>query len=238
MDLHNKFAVLTVNITSIGAPRKQYYKLTTGKAVYDTIALDTLVKSCNIKYDIITGYVWDTAIVPDVKSYIDEQYRLKSSAEGFDRDFYKLCLNAPLGKCLRKAYKTSKTKEFATKDAALKYVARNSHMLNHIEESDGKYKVIMNYCIDKAFNDSHVGLAILSAARAIMDELFQTCEEKGIAVYYSHTDCIAIDTSNVPLLQHMIGSELGQLKIEAQGEAEIIDTRHYRVGSHIRPRTK
>jgi hypothetical protein len=238
MDLTNKFAVLTVNITTINRPRKQYYKLTLGPAVYDTIALNTLVKSCGIEYNIITGYVWGTAVIPEVRSYIDDLYSKKASSSGFEHDVYKLMLNAPLGKCLKKSYKTSKRKIFSTKDAALKYATRNHHMLNHIEESDGKYSVVMNYCLDRTYNYSQVGLAILSSARAYMDNLFDEIESQGINIYYSHTDCIVIDSSNVSLLKDRIGSELGQMKIECSGAGYVIDTRHYKVGEHIRPRPK
>jgi hypothetical protein len=238
MDLTNKFAVLTVNITSINTPRKQYYKLTLGTAVYDTIALNTLVKSCGIEYDIITGYVWQTPVVPEVRSYIDDLYSKKASSSGFDHDVFKLMLNAPLGKCLKKSYKTSKRKVFNTKDAALKYATRNHHMLNHIEESDGKYSVVMNWCLDRTYNYSQVGLAILSSARAYMDTLFDECEHKGINIYDSHPYCIVIDSSNVLLLTNRIGDQIGKLKIEAQGEGYVIDTRHYKVGEHVRPRSK
>jgi hypothetical protein len=238
MDLTDTFAILTVNITSIKNPKPYYYKLATGRAVYDTIALNALVSRCGIEYDIITGYVWNVAESSEIKSYIDELYQLKSSSDGFERDFYKLCLNSPPGKCLRRATKTTKRKRFNTKNAALNYVMRNHHMLNRIEESEGKWDVLLNWCIDTTFNYSHIGIAILSAARAYMDTLFDECEALGIDIYYSHTDCIVIDTSKVALLKDWIGNKLGELKIEAQGSGYVKDKKHYRVGDHIRPRIK
>ena len=54
-----------------------------------------------------------------------------------------------------------------------------------------------------------------------MNQLFNECDERGIAVYYSATDSILIDSFKVNLLQDHIGKGLGQLHIETAGQAVI-----------------
>jgi hypothetical protein len=83
-----------------------------------------------------------------------------------------------------------------------------------------------------------LGIAALSSARAIMDELFDECDKLGVKVFYSHTDCLAIDTADVPKLAHWIGPELGKLKAEASGKAVIENCKKYRIGDRIRPRAQ
>ena len=211
-------------------------KVRSREAVYDTIGLDSLVKHCGTKYDIIRGYCWRTVESAELKRYIDELYRNKARTSGRDRDVYKLCLTSIYGKCLRKGSKTMKRKVFSTGQGAQKYANSHQFLLDGIEQCGEKHYVTLNWCLDKTFNHSHIGVAILSSARAMMDDLFNECDERRIDVFYSHTDCIAIDTDKVELLKHRIGEGLGELKIEASGKAHIINCVRYSIGSTIRPR--
>jgi hypothetical protein len=241
MNLTDKFAILTVDITAINKPRWFYpgNKLITGKATYDSIALKSLVKYCEVEYTIISGYVWNTIENTDMKQYIAKLYAKKQSAVGHDRDIFKCMLNSAMGKTLRRGTKTTKKKMFDSEAKARAYAATNQWMLDSIqEENEGKWSVVLSWCLDKTFNFSQVGIAILSQARAHMNQLFDECDELGISVYYHHTDCLLVETSKVSLLKDWIGNELGKLKVEAQGEdAVILNMKCYRVGTeHIRPR--
>jgi hypothetical protein len=232
------FAILTVNITAIDTPKAYYAKVALGESVFDTIALDSLTKHCGIHYEILRGYVWRTGDSAKLEAYVDELYKKKSSAVGPMRDIYKLCLNSVYGRCLKRAYKTMKKKEFDSREKAEEYAEKNHFILDSIEElEDDRWAVILNWCLDKSFNHAHVGVAILSSARAFMDNIFAECDRLGIDVKLHNCDCIAIDTDKVPLIEHLIGPGLGELKMEASGAAHIVNSKRYNIGSHIRPRT-
>jgi hypothetical protein len=243
-NLKTAFAILTVNIKSIARPRWYYPKLTLGEAVYDNYALHSLIKHCGIKFDVLRGYYWQTGAATgersDLRDYIDELYAKKQVAEGFERDVLKLMLNAPIGKLLRKGSKTTKKKVFANEAAAMAYATTNQFMVHSVQQhtNTGRWAVVLNWCLDKVFNHAHLGIAALSSARAIMDDLFDECDKLGVKVFYSHTDCLAIDTANVAKLSHRIGPKLGELKIECSGDAVIENCKKYRIGERIRPRAQ
>ena len=79
------------------------------------------------------------------------------------------------------------------------------------------YKKFSNH-----YNLAHFGVSILSTARHIMNEYFFKCEESGIDILYSCTDSLFIRESDFDkfksLFTNCIGTELGQLKIEAESK--------------------
>jgi hypothetical protein len=133
VDLSGKFAILTVNITAIDRPRWFYPKLELGWAVYDTVALDSFVKHCGIRYDALSGYYWDCVESEQLKAWIDELYTKKAAASGQLRDVYKLILNSWAGKTLKHGSKTMKVKRFSDEVKAREFASMNQHMLNSIQ---------------------------------------------------------------------------------------------------------
>jgi hypothetical protein len=64
-------------------------------------------------------------------------------------------------------------------------------------------------------------------SKRIMNEIFNECNQLGIDVHYSATDSLLIDTDKVVLLQDRIGDGLGQLHVEASGDAIVIKQNLY-----------
>jgi hypothetical protein len=55
-----------------------------------------------------------------------------------------------------------------------------------------------------------------------MNLIFDKCENLGIEVLYSDTDCLLIETKRVPELSEFIGIELGKLHVERECDEAII----------------
>ena len=63
---------------------------------------------------------------------------------------------------------------------------------------------------------------ILSQAKANNERVFRFCHNHNIPMYYSSTDSIAVPTRCLSLMTELMDeSELGKLKIEAQGDDAI-----------------
>jgi hypothetical protein len=157
--------------------------------------------------------------------------RLNDPAGG---KLYKQILNSLFGKTLAKCFKTVKYKTFKTEAGAELYARQHAPRLVKLSECD----VEMQRCYDTFYNFAYIGVAILSYARRIMNELFDECSGKGIAVYMSNTDSLLIDTRNVERLNYRIGKQLGRLKVEAVGVNAIVERAncYYLSADHCRPK--
>ena len=77
--------------------------------------------------------------------------------------------------------------------------------------------------IDFQYNYTMVASLLLAQQRKNMYDVFMFCKEKNIPMYYSAADSIAIPKKDYHHFVEAgyVGSELGQFKIEAEGEVGI-----------------
>jgi hypothetical protein len=143
-------------------------------------------------------------------------YQQRTNADAKTKPVIKKVMNSMFGKTLSKGYKTIKAKRVGN---AEEYAARHMPRLHKVP---GDGTVELERCYDKSFNYCFIGVAILSMARRLMNELFADCDRNGITVLLSNTDSVLIPTAGVAKLGHRISSELGEIKIEAASKEAIV----------------
>jgi hypothetical protein len=222
VDLENvAFYVVEIDITKINRDRWFYNKLRTGRHILDKYYIEDLVKYCNIEYSVLRGYIWVQGVEDRAaKDYITKLYAKKQDSSGSQRDIYKKMLCSLCGSTMVRGYDTVKRKMFHTDEQFRKYIHRNHSRVIRIE-NDGRI-VYLSKGIDDRFNHCHVGCAILSMSKRIMNEIFDHCDTQGVDVYYSATDSLLIPSNKIDVLTDRIGPELGQLHIETSGSAVIV----------------
>jgi hypothetical protein len=232
-DLDNVcYYVAKINVASISRSRSFMPFAQLGECILDKYSIEDLVTYCGAEYEVITGYCWKDGSV-DHLQFIDELFAKKAEG-GVDRDLYKKILNSLCGYTMRRGYETNKTKQFKTEDEYEHYIARNH---SRIVKSDSKKReCTISKGVDDRFNYCHLGVAILSMAKRIMNRLLDECDSLGIDVYLSNTDSALIPTSRVNDLSHLIGTNLGQLHIETRSNDAIIinGTQYYLHDQHFR----
>ena len=63
---------------------------------------------------------------------------------------------------------------------------------------------------------------VLSHARCTLNSLFYKAADLDIPIYYSNTDSLVLDTSNLHKLGSILGDDLGQFKIERENITKFI----------------
>jgi hypothetical protein len=213
------YYVIDIDITFIKNKPMFYNYIKTGIRTVDKYELEDLIKYCGIDYTIIKGYTW-TGETINVTDYINKLYEKKKNATGEERNIYKLQLNSIFGKTLEKGCKAEKLKRFTSDEAFYTNLHKCKNRLEQYNENERT--VTLNKCYDTKFNHCYIGTAILSISKRIMNEIFYNCSRSGVDVLLHHTDSLMIHTKDLHKLQHLIGSELGELHIEIQSKEAII----------------
>ena len=153
--------------------------------------------------NVIRGYYWEHTAKQPMNALISQLYQLRATNPKI-----KLVLNTMYGKLIQKPLKTYKQagKEGRTNPLIKSY-------------SDGVYEVYND--VDYKYNFTMVASLLLSKAKQRMNEMFMYCRKNNIPMFYTSTDSLAINTSDVDKLQQFIKPGLGNFKIEARGEGAI-----------------
>ena len=171
------------------------------------------------------GFYWEHSTEPGVlKPLMEQLYAMRSSNPNV-----KGILNCMYGKLIEKPPKTEKV------GGSLDTV-RTSPLIKQFSDTDTA-RVYEYYCpLDYTYNYTMIASLLLAQQRKNMREVESLCKQEGIPIYYKAADSIAVPESALPKLQHLIGPELGQFKVEALAkEAIFVKPGLYFVGEHIRP---
>jgi hypothetical protein len=130
-------------------------------------------------------------------------------------------LNCLYGKSLSKPKRTKvmlyKTEsEFTEAHNHYRPIVKN---YKHAKEG---WRLVLGRCFDRTYNLCHFGVGVLSQARKLMNHLFELGDSNNIEIYYTHTDSFIIQKEHLGKLQRLIGTGLGQLKIENEGNVKIV----------------
>jgi hypothetical protein len=206
------------------------------RAYYDKIDLEELQKHCGLKYSIIQGYYWMKS-PNDVKltDYVNDLYNQRLTASTpEDSKMFKFILNHSFGRLMYHGFDTLKSKPFTDSLELQKYVKRYGRRLVQLDLKTKTARIMRTY--DKGFNFCYVGAMILSTARRIVNDYFELFKSLGIPVFLHNTDSFMIPTVDVGKIAHLIGPQLGLLKLEQSSDEAIIlrASQYYMSDSYFR----
>ena len=204
--------------------------------IIDCITLEDYEKFHQIEYEILDGIYWDEGVNKKMGVVIQRLFnaRLQAKKEGKNSlsKTIKLMLNSAYGKTITKKVKCEKVivkthryrkvgdkwvkEERANID---NFIYNNFNTIKQYRELNDQCYEVERLKADHSYNRGHIGVAILSTSKRIMNEVFDLANTEKIPIYYTDTDSIHCNLSDVNRLnlayhirykKQLIGEELGQ----------------------------
>ena len=170
--------------------------------VIDSITLEDYIKFHKIEYELIEGVYWNEKTNNKIGIIIEQLFseRMKHKKESpCIANILKLMLNSAYGKTIMKK---SDTKSIIKKTAECdKYIYNNFNTIKEIKKLNDSQSEIINFNPDLSYNRAHIGCAILSMSKRIMNEVFDVANTNNIKIYYTDTDSIHLEYDKTALLE-------------------------------------
>ena len=188
--------------------------------VIDSITLQDYINFHEIEYVITEGVYWEGKVNRKMGTIIQTLFNARLKAKKQKKkalsNVIKLMLNSSYGKTIMKKSNTQKkivknkryTKndadEWITKEYFDSYVYNNFNTIKNYRKITDKYGglyQVEKLCVDKSFNRGHIGCAILSMSKRIMNEVFDVANTNKYPIYYTDTDSLHCNLEDVPKLE-------------------------------------
>ena len=187
--------------------------------VIDSITLEDYINFHHIEYELLEGVYWNEGGNKKMGEVIQRLFNARLQYKKTNvalANTIKLMLNSSYGKTIMKKSKTNKqiiqtekhsynktTKkwEIISKTNFNDYVYNNFNTIkNYRKLNDNNYEV-EKICADNSFNRGHIGCAILSISKRIMNEVFDVANDNKYPIYYTDTDSLHCNMEDVPKLE-------------------------------------
>jgi len=187
--------------------------------IIDSITLQDYIKFHQIEYEILDGVYWNNGFnkkMGDViQGLFDERLKKKQSHTALANTL-KLMLNSSYGKTIMKKCNTKteiipaekRTKNKITGEWKVvsnkhfeSYIYNNFNTIKSYRKMNDKNYVIEKICADRSYNRAHVGCAILSMSKRIMNEVFDIANTNNLPIYYTDTDSLHCNLKDVKTLE-------------------------------------
>lgn len=227
-----KYAVMTVNIKEVRKKQQMPIILHRGKekseysnevpkepVIIDLFTLEDYIKFHDIDYEITGGVYWkdgyNNTAGEVVKHLFEARLRCKREGNKALSNVIKLILNSLYGKTILKksdyAEKIVKEKKFDG------YVCNNFNTVRCWRKMNDWAYTVKEITVDNSYNRAHIGCAILSMSKRIMNEVFDVANDNELPIYYTDTDSIHMNYDDVPTLEKeykkVYGKELNGKKL-------------------------
>jgi len=236
-----KYYIIKIKITKINKKQQMpmvSYKDKTGKLIYtnsvpkdgiivyvDKTTLQDWIEFQKIKYEIIEGVYWDGKYNKKFGNAIEHLFKERLKYKKQKKQAMQLCLklmmNSGYGKTIVK--KSFKRKIIVQKDKLNIFYNKYYHLIKEVSQiNDRQYEAVLDHT-DDTNNLAHVGTAVLSMSKRIMNELFDVANSNQYVLYYTDTDSIHMDYDDVEMLakkyeekynRKLVGKKLGQFHID------------------------
>lgn len=156
------------------------------------------------------------------RDFVDEFFKVKSTAKGGRKECAKRVLNSSYGK-FGQAYKRagSDMHYFTTEDEMLDFLheVEDSEKFTQAPHKDNELWIVVEgteSIMQKPFMIVGIASYITAYARLALWEILHYLEEKGVNVYYTDTDSFTLDYDYIEKLEQsgLIGDKLGDWQIE------------------------
>ena len=190
--------------------------------VLDNIYLEDLVNFQHITFDVIRGYGWtgkkDYRIKDVIKQIFDKRLEYKKTNNPLQQ-LYKLIMNSCYGKCIEKPV-MKEAKYVVDKDVKTKRESYNSYrrylekhydeIVEDIEIGSNVHEIKRLCPTDKHFNNSLLGIQILSMSKRIMNEVMCLAFDIGCRIFYQDTDSMHIFLEDLAKLEKAYKEKYGR----------------------------
>lgn len=242
------YSILTVKITKVNKIQQmpfiaqkdessiKYINTPPDKPVIiDSITLKDYIDFHDIEYQLLDGVYWNNGGNKKMGEMIQRLFNARLKYKKTNTalaNTIKLMLNSAYGKTIMKKTKTKKTivksykmvKQKNGKYERKEHINLNNYVYNNfntIKSYRELNKDIFEFeCIkaDFSYNRGHVGCAILSTSKRIMNEVFDVANDNEYPIYYTDTDSLHCNMDDVPKLEskykEKYGKELNGTQLE------------------------
>jgi hypothetical protein len=218
----------------------------------DLYTLQDYIKFHEIEYEILDGVIWSTEESNNkrmgelIQSLFDLRLKNKNTNAGL-ANVLKLMLNSAYGKTIMKKSTTQtriirreeilynkNTNEFHNQavDNYNKFVHKNFNTTKKIRAISTKLFEVDQLSVDTSYNRGHIGCAILSYSKRIMNEVFDVANTGKMPIYYTDTDSIHMKFDDVEKLEkqfhdcynkNLTGKSLEQFHIDFELKGAVGD---------------
>lgn len=214
------------------------------KMIIDKFTLEDYVKYQGMEFNFIKGVYW-SEFSPIMSEFTQSLYKKRIEYKSWRNDegdllqgVVKLILNSMYGKTLLKpstsriVFKPNQKKlirngeimkdeegRWLYESPAQNFLEKNYNTINSMVKGKFVTKFTINANDFNSKNSCHIGTAILSMSKRIMNEVMDVANTKKIEIVYQDTDSMHMPMDKVPLLQkafhekfnrELIGPDLGQ----------------------------
>jgi len=234
-----KYSIITVQITKVNKKQQMPFIAHKGDGVInytneppkepiiiDSITLQDYIDFHEIEFEVIDGVYWEGKFNQKMGEMINSLFKSRMNYKKSKpalANTIKLMLNSSYGKTIMKK-SNSEIKMILKGDETDNYDKsgrdRGSNFENYIYNNFNTLKSYRNVnkynyeieriCADKSFNRGHVGCAILSMSKRIMNEVFNVANDNEYPIYYTDTDSIHCNLEDVPKLEEKYKERYGK----------------------------
>jgi hypothetical protein len=185
--------------------------------IIDSITLEDYINFHKIDYEIIDGVYWDEDVNKKMAVVINELFnqRLKyKKSNPALANILKLMLNSSYGKTIIKKSKfetniinahinEKKDDKWIRKEneGLNNYIYSNFNTIKTINKLNDNNYEIEKLSVDTSYNRAHIGCAILSMSKRIMNEVFNIANDNNYPIYYTDTDSLHCNLEDVSRLE-------------------------------------
>ena len=223
------YSILTVKITKVNKKQQMPFIahksdssiLYTNEPPKEPIVIDSTLEDYinfhEIEYEVLEGVYWDEGFNKKmggiVQRLFTERLKYKKTNKALANTI-KLMLNSTYGKTITSKVKTQKIIVSADKDndetKFNNYIYSNFNTIKTYRKLNEHNYEVERIKADNSYNRGHIGCAILSMSKRIMNELFDVAndgevlpngERKPYPIYYTDTDSLHCNLEDVPKLE-------------------------------------
>ena len=189
--------------------------------IIDSITLQDYIKFHKIDYELLDGVYWNNGSNKKMGEVIQRLFKARLQAKKDKKtalsNTIKLMLNSSYGKTIMKKSKTeyaivktqthtydNKNKKWIInkkKNQFENYIYNNFNTIKRWRKMNDNSYEVEKICSDNSFNRGHIGCAILSMSKRIMNEVFDVANDNEYPIYYTDTDSLHCNLEDVPKLE-------------------------------------
>ncbi len=191
--------------------------------IIDSITLQDYIKFHQIDYEVLDGVYWEGNFNSKMGELINNLFQTRMRYKK-DRpalaNTIKLMLNSSYGKTIMKKSNTETKIVYNDNEGENfnSYVYNNFNTIKSYRQLNKYNFEIEKICFDDSYNRGHIGCAILSMSKRIMNEVFDVANEIECPIYYTDTDSLHCNFDDVSKIEarykEVYGKELNGKNLE------------------------